>query len=184
MRRLACVAAVCAAVAFAGPARAQSLLPFSVEGRAGLAFPTGDFGRDLSTGYALGANVGFNVIPLVTLYGGYSYITFDLADDVPGSGEDTWDVSGFDAGARVNLPMIGFSPYLRGGVVYYDSELSGTDFGESNLGFQVGAGLDFPLGAVVSITPEVSYVQVDAGDVAGPDKTSFVRVDFGLRARL
>ena len=183
MRRLACVAAVCAAVAFAGPARAQSLLPFSVEGRAGLAFATGDLGEDLSTGYVLGANVGFNLMPLITLYGGYSYITFDLDDDVPGAGDATWNVSGFDAGARVNLPMIGFSPYVRGGVVYYESELSDLD-GESNLGFQVGAGLDFPLGAVVSITPEVSYTQVDAGDVAGPDKTSFVRVDFGLRARL
>ncbi len=41
--RFAFAAAAVAALAFAAPAQSQSLLPFAVEGRTGLAFPTGDF---------------------------------------------------------------------------------------------------------------------------------------------
>src|SRR3712207_8840653 len=53
------VAAALAAVAFAAPARAQTGLPIAIEGRAGLAFPTGDFGEALGTGYRLAANASF-----------------------------------------------------------------------------------------------------------------------------
>ncbi|HEX7242341.1 MAG TPA: outer membrane beta-barrel protein [Longimicrobiaceae bacterium] len=185
MRRLACVAAALAVMALAAPARAQSILPFAAEGRVGLAFPTGDFGEGLGLGYGLGANATFNLLPLIGVYGGYSYTSFDLDTDVRGD-EDAYNLQGFDAGLRVAVPTpgIALSPYLRGGVVWYKGELSGggaeTD---RNLGFQLGAGLDYSLGVLMSLTPEVSYVRLPAGDGGGPD-ANFFRADFGLRLRL
>jgi len=177
--RFAFAAAAVAALTFAAPAQSQSLLPFAVEGRTGLAFPTGDFGNALGTGYSVGANVSFNVLPAVAVYGGYSYTQFDFDDDL--GGDDSFNVKGLEAGARLRLPMVGLSPYLKGGVVYYNGGVSGGPDVDNELGFQVGAGLDYRLGPVVSFTPEVSYVSVPAE--RGPD-ASFVRADVGLRFQL
>lgn len=176
MRRLAYAAATLAAMLVAAPAAGQGMLPFMVEGRGGLAFPTGEFGDGLGLGYSLGANAIFNVTPMFGVYGGYTFITFDFDDDLFGDTDETFDVQGFDAGVLVNLPAAGLSPYLRGGVVFYEAGLA-----DRELGFQGGAGLNYPLGPVISITPEVSYVQIPAE--FGPNG-SFVKVDFGLRARL
>ena len=178
MRRKVFVAAALAAVAFAAPARAQSMLPFAVEGRVGLAVPTGEFGDDLGMGYGLAANVSFNVAPTLALYGGYSYTQFDYDDDIVGD-QDPLEVQGFEGGARLGLPMVGFSPYVKGGAVYFKSAGGGIDT-DNRLGFTVGGGLNYRLGPVVSFTPEVTYVTVpdDTGDA------NFVRADVGLRFHL
>lgn len=178
MRRKVFVAAALAAVAFAAPAHAQSMLPFAVEGRAGLAFPTGDFGEALGTGYGLAANVSFNVAPTLALYGGYSFTQFDFDDDLVDT-DETFDVKGFEGGARLGLPMVGFSPYVKGGAVYFKGGVDDND-SDSKLGFTVGAGLNYALGPVVSFTPEVTYVTIpdDGGDA------NFIRADVGLRFHL
>lgn len=180
MRRFACMAAALGGLAFATPAWSQSVLPFALEGRVGLAFPTGDFGEALGTGYGIGANVSFNVAPAIAVYGGYTHTQFDYDQDLIDT-DETFNVQGFDAGVRLSLPMTGLSPYLRGGIVYYKGGVSDGPDSDSELGFQGGVGLDYRLGPVISFTPEVSYVTVPAE--VGPD-ASFVRADVGLRARL
>ena len=179
MRKYAFVAAALAAVAFAAPARAQTGLPIAIEGRAGLAFPTGEFSDALGTGYGLAANASFAVAPTVAVYGGYSYTQFDYDRDILDT-DETFDVQGFEGGARLALPMTGFTPYLKGGVVYFKGGVDGVD-SDNELGFTVGAGLNYALGPVVAFTPEVTYVTVPAE--AGPD-ASFLRTDVGLRFRL
>jgi opacity protein-like surface antigen len=173
------LAAGLAAAVFAVPAQAQSMLPFSVEARTGLAFPTGDFGDALGMGYGLGANAIFNVTPNVGVYGGYSYTQFDFDSELIDT-DATYNLQGFDAGVRLGLPAAGFSPYVRGGVAYYKGSVSDGPDSDSELGFQGGVGLDYALGPVVSFTPEVSYVTIpgDGGDA------NFVRADVGLRFRL
>ncbi|HEX2189226.1 MAG TPA: outer membrane beta-barrel protein [Longimicrobiaceae bacterium] len=177
MKRFALVAAALAAAAVAAPAKAQS--PIAVEGRVGIAYPTGDFGEGLGLGYAIGANVSLNVTPQIAVYGGYTHTQFDFDDDLVDT-DETYNLQGFDAGARLSLPMAGLSPYLRGGVVYYKGGVSDGPDSDNQLGFQAGVGLNYTLGPTVSFTPEVSYVNVpdDAGDA------SFVRADVGLRFRL
>ncbi|MBV9773434.1 MAG: porin family protein [Gemmatimonadetes bacterium] len=189
MRRFACVAAALALLACGAPrAHAQGTSPFSVEGRVGLAFPTGDFGDGLGMGYELGANAMFNLLPSLGIYAGYTFITFDLDDDVFGdTGDTTFNLQGLDAGVKLSVPTTamgpGLTPYLRGGIVYYKGELSDTDFSsDSRLGFQVGAGLDYPLGRTVSITPEVNYVQIPEKNGSGD--ASFFKAGFGLRVHL
>lgn len=183
MRRFACVAAALAALFCVAPARAQSVLPFAVEGRAGLAFPTGDFGQGLGLGYGLGANASFSILPLIALYGGYSYTTFDISGVSRYNG-DTYNLQGFDAGVRVGIPtpMIPIDPYLRGGLVFYKANVTGGPSTGTNTGFQLGAGLNYGLGMLVTLTPEVSYVRI-GGDNGGSD-ASFFRADFGLRVHL
>jgi opacity protein-like surface antigen len=180
MRKYAFVAAALAAVAFAAPARAQTGLPIAIEGRAGLAFPTGDFGEALGTGYGLAANASFAVAPTIALYGGYSYTQFDYDSDVIDT-DRTFNVQGFEGGARLALPMTGFTPYIKGGVVYFKGGVSDGVDSDNELGFTGGIGLNYALGPVVAFTPEVTYVTVPAE--AGPD-ASFIRTDVGLRFRL
>ena len=91
------LAAVAAAVAT--PLSAQ--IPFSVEGRAGAAFPVGDFGEGLETGLSLSASAAVGVTPGFGIYGAYNHTTFN-AD---GGGGGLVD-SGFSAGATASLASI------------------------------------------------------------------------------
>lgn len=189
------LAAGIALLASAGNAQAQRALPIAVEVRGGAAFPTGDFGDGLNTGYTFGGNATLGVSPLLGVYAGYSYNSFgvDDAGDVLGE-ELRINDRGFDAGVRASVPTlaVSLSPWVRAGLVYHDIEVNGDggDFSsDSELGFEVGAGLEFPLGLLVSVTPGVSYTHysIDGGDgsVDGDNlDVNHVRADIGLRIRL
>ncbi|HEX7243325.1 MAG TPA: outer membrane beta-barrel protein [Longimicrobiaceae bacterium] len=177
--------AAAASVALASGAAAQSALPLSFEVRAGAAIPTGDFAEGLSTGYTVGANAMFNFTPMLGVYAGYTLNSFGFDDDTGLLDDDvSLNVRGFDAGLRATLASGGsFAPFVRGGIVSYKGELSSDDgsfSGDNEIGFEVGAGLDFPLGRQISVTPGVSFTSVDFDD----DKVNFFRADVGLRFRL
>ncbi|HEX8276101.1 MAG TPA: outer membrane beta-barrel protein [Longimicrobiaceae bacterium] len=173
-----------AAVASAGAARAQSVIPLAVEARASAAVPTGDFadfggGGGIGTGYGFGARAELKLNPLFSVYGGYSWTGYDYEDV-----EETLTQQGADAGIRLGLGrgLIPLGPYARGGIVYHKLE-DDTFEGESKLGYEVGGGLSFPLGLVISVTPEVTYTRIN--DALGADRDlSAVRFGVGLRAAL
>ena len=178
MKKLSVGLATLAGVALlAGPARAQipHITPFSFEARAGVALPQGDFNNAANPGFTVGGSVTYHAIPVIGIYGGYSYAQFD-AEGSSGEFKD----SGFDAGVRVGIPtpLIPIDPWIKGGVVVHNLEVSGTatsiDDGWST-GVEVGAGLGFGFGPL-SLTPGVSWVH--HGDV------SYVRGDVGVRIRL
>lgn len=186
-----------AAVTMAGGAQAQSgtmpASPLSLEVRAGAAVPTGDFGDIAETGYTVGGDVGFMFTPMFSAYVGGSYSSFAASDEfreliealTGGQVDDlSYNLYGGDAGVKASFPtMSGFSPFLKGGVVYYTAELGGggelgEDAEEDNdweLGFEVGGGLAFPLGPRVSVTPAVSYTTIE--------DLNFVRAQVGLNFR-
>lgn len=193
-----------AATALAAPAHAQlpNVTPFSFEVRGGLAFPTGDFAEDeedgtggLETGTTLGANATFHFMPMLGIYGGYTYNSFGV------DGEDDVDVidQGFNAGLRVAIPtpLIPIDPYVKAGLVYNQLELSATEGTTSisfesdrSLGFEVGAGVGITLGPKLSFTPQVTYTKYKAefedffeGGAFEQD-VEHIRVDVGLRLRL
>lgn len=171
--------AALAAATFAGTAHAQMRSPLSVEVRASAAIPTGDFantGGGIGTGYGIGADAHFALTPQFGVYAGYSYTGFDYDNF-----DDTLKETGIDAGVRASLGSgAAFTPYLRGGIVYHklNNQLGNSD---SRTGFEVGAGLDYPLGLVLSVTPEVSYTRINQD--AAPD-LSHVRLGVGLRFKL
>lgn len=192
-----------------GTAEAQSPIPLAVEVRGGIGFPTGDLGDDeqgaADLGYGFGATGMFTVTPMFGVYAGYSRFSFAAdTEELAGGAVDNVDVdynaSGFNAGVQASLPaMMGFAgaaPYLRGGVVYHKLEVDlgdtvlddvvDDDAGESDygLGFEVGGGLDIPLGPTVSVTPGVRYVtyQPDFNDEDETD-VNYVAADVGLKIR-
>ena len=170
-----------ATFALAGTASAQ--LPLAVEVRGGVAVPTGDFGDNADPAPTFGASVSFLAAPRVSIYGGYSQTQYDL--DAPAA--EATD-KGWEAGARVAFPGVGFSPFVKAGLLFHDFEVEVADIedeGEDEIGFEVGAGAAFPLGPRVSVTPGVTFRRYateffNQGDV---DITS-INLDVGLRIRL
>ncbi|HEV2147410.1 MAG TPA: outer membrane beta-barrel protein [Longimicrobiaceae bacterium] len=174
------MAAAVAAVGLAESARAQSLVPLAVEARASAAVPTGsfsDFEGGIGTGYGFGVNGSLKLNPLLGIYGGYSWTGYDLD-----ARDETLTQQGLDAGVRVGLGLLPMRPYARGGVVYHKLDDGHGHDNERKLGYEVGAGLSFPLGMVISVTPEVTYTRINDA-IEGQD-LSAVRVGIGLRAGL
>lgn len=193
---------VVAAAAFAVPAHAQlpRITPFAFEVRGGLVFPTGDFGQpseedvgEIESGITVGANATFHFMPMLGVYGGYTYNRFGV------EGLEELDVvdQGFNAGLRVAIPtpLIPIDPYVKAGLVYntVGFEFDGDDEGEEllesdrSLGFEVGAGLGIGLGQVLSFTPQVTYTSYEPkydGENDEGFKVQHIRVDVGLRMRL
>lgn len=189
--------AALAALGIAGSASAQSL-PLSLEIRGGLPFPTGelndvgeDIGDGLGPGYTLGGSVTLDVAPRVGIYGGYTYTHFQV-EDFEGIGVNT---DGFDAGVRLALPTAtGIGPWVKGGLVYHDAEVEYDDdvqvdpddveVSDSELGFEVGGGIELRLGQRLSLTPGVSYVRFSTDTAFGGRDISYLKGDVGLRLRL
>lgn len=183
------IAALAALVA--GSASAQLPVPVALEIRGGIPFPTGSFGEtrslggDLEAGYSLGANATVQFTRTLGIYGGYSYNSFG----VDGSDADVTD-QGIDAGLRAVFPTTtGLAPFLKGGLVYHQLERSGggVNFAaesDRELGFEVGGGIEIPLGRTISFTPGVSYIRYDTDAFLSDGEVSYVRADMGLRFRL
>ncbi|HEX2094792.1 MAG TPA: outer membrane beta-barrel protein [Longimicrobiaceae bacterium] len=173
--------ALLAGVVFAGTAEAQ--LPFTVEARAGVAVPTGEFGDAAENGLGYGASLSYLAAPRASVYAGYSQAEFN-ADDSDAEAMD----SGWEFGARIAFPGVGFSPFIRGGVLVHEYEVESGAVeveGDSELGFEVGAGAAFPLGPRVSVTPGVSYRRYSTEfPIVGEQEISYLNLDVGLRIRL
>lgn len=181
-----------AAAAVVGGADAASAqlptTPLSVEVRGGLALPQGDldefFGlADLGSGVTLGANAQFQVSNAIGVYAGYSFNQFSVEEFEDADVTD----QGFDAGVMLSLPFAAsLSPYVKGGIALHNLSVTeggeDEDFDGEELGFQVGAGLNFPLGNRLSVTPGVTFTQYGFED-AEVD-VSHLTVDVGLKFRI
>ena len=185
--------AVAAGVLAAASASAQSILPFSAEIRGGLGIKNGEFREadpDIVTasgGVGFGANVAFDFLPGVAVYGGYDRYSFNAT--VQGVDAEYID-QGFVAGARIAPPLgalLGFRPWVRGGVLFHDLELTEVnEKSERSTGFEVGGGIEIPLGLVLSFTPGVlfrSYSPTIEGAIED-GSVKYFDVSLGLKARL
>lgn len=153
-------------LAIAAPVGLHAQTPLSVEVQAGVVIPTGDFAEDFATtGFGLGINAAYRILPMLDLYAGYSWQRFGVDDEeFPDADIDVED-SGFALGARLNVPAVpGLSPWVRAGVILHELQVSGTDGGftasftsDRALGFEVGAGLAFPVAPRVSLTPGITF---------------------------
>ena len=185
--------ALLAASALAASGAEAQILPFSFELRGGMGFKTEEFRpSDVGTttasgGVGVGANVAVDFLPGVAVYGGYDRYSFNA--EVQGVDAEYID-QGFVAGAKVAPPigaLVGLRPWLRGGVLFHELELTEVDEKSGRTtGFEVGGGIDIPLGLVLSFTPGVIYRQYspDYGDDANDGKVSYFDVSLGLKARL
>jgi opacity protein-like surface antigen len=153
-------------LAIAAPVAVQAQSPFSVEVQAGVVVPTGDFADDFATtGFGFGVHAMYQLTPMIDLYAGYSWQRFGVDEDDFGDVDLDVDDSGFALGARLNLRgMPGFDPWIRGGVILHELKISGSEGGFSasftsdrSVGFEVAAGLAFPVAPRISIVPSVTF---------------------------
>ena len=169
-----------AALALAGTAAAQS--PISLEGRVGAAIPTGDFADDAKTAVTLGGSASLLVAPRVSVYAGYSDTRFGL------KGSDATGVdNGWEIGARVAFPGVGYSPWIRGGILAHDLKVKqgGVSVdGDSDLGFEAGLGVAYPIAPQVSLSPGISYRQYSSSLLGADVDVSYFTLDVGVRVRL
>ena len=144
----------------------------SVSIAGGLALPVGDLADDVQSGFngTIGLNFGAPLIPVGARIEG-SYNGFNFKNNIDGDVR----VMSLTANAIVGMGM----PYLIGGVGYYDARVKiGTlpDASDGGAGFNIGAGLSFPL---PSLSPfvEIRYHQM-LGD---NDDIKFVPITFGIK---
>lgn len=178
--------AVLAATALTGGGAEAQISRVSLEPRAGASFPIE--GEGLNTGYVVGADVIFQATPILGIYGGYNFNSYEVdganfGEDVPVDFDARVEVQGFAGGVRATFPAGRFSPYFKGGLLLQSlginissDEGSFSGSGDRELGFQIGGGVEVPVTPRFSVTPGVSYNKVE--DV------EYVRADVGLRIRL
>jgi hypothetical protein len=130
--------------------------------RGGAAFPSGPFGEDVKP--AAGFDIEAMVRPLhfLAVYAGYSNSEHAPARQWDWPYVDvTIGVSGFDAGARLMLPVRRFSPWVGGGIVYKEVWLDRGSFAEGDTshtrGWEVGGGVGYGLGRRIALTADVRY---------------------------
>lgn len=153
----------------AAPAAAQTS-PFSLEARTGATIPTGDLSdAGVESGLLFAVDVYYTFAPTFSLYGGWAYHGF--SNDV--------SVTGPRAGLKVLFPMAGdATPWVRGGATYNQLDgLGGTS--DSNLGVELGAGIDYALSPRLSITPAARYESFSP-DLDASGTVSFLTLDLGI----
>ena len=174
MRLMSRAVLVLAATLIAVPAYAQ--MSFSVS--AGAALPMGDMSDALEMGY--NASVGLGIKPPIAPLGiriegmfnswGYKSNTFGL---------DSWRTIAGTANVTLSSPAMPMG-YLIGGLGMYNSAVSVSAGPEpdasTDLGFNIGAGLNFPLtGFSTFLEARYHHVSMDGGSM------KFVPITFGLR---
>jgi hypothetical protein len=158
----AVLAATCIPAGLAAQQRA-----LSVDVRGGYGIPFGSFGDHVGNDFGFGGGVVLSLTPNIGIYGGWARDSFSCDAGVCDP-DSKLNVQGFEAGGKFILPgQNRILPWAKAGVVYHKVEFDGdvADFeSDSNLGFQAGVGLDFPLGEVLSVSPGVRVTLLDVGD--------------------
>lgn len=183
---LGVVSAVLALSASAAVVHAQNPMTFGIA--AGATFPTGDIADNGNTGFhgmvtlgAMPAMVPFGV----RIDGMYNSIgADDFSDGIDTFTGNSLQILGVTANGVFAMPgMMVTSPYLIGGVGYYNTKFKSDQFdadGESNFGLNIGIGAKFNLSGFGTFA-EVRYHNIfDKDDQTGAGNTSFIPLTFGI----
>ena len=103
MKHLSLLCAILLAVAIL-PGRADA--QFTIGARGKLLLPTGDFDREVTTGWGAAAVGDFTLIPLIKLRGEVGYNHFDGEDPDGDQVYEDRDIWNFGIGGRLQLPIV------------------------------------------------------------------------------
>ncbi len=151
------MAAVVAIAATTSNASAQlSSNPFQIGGAAGIAFPTGDLGDLVNTGYNVTLAVGYK--PMLTPIG----VRVEAAYNEFGgqAGVSNINIPAFTGNLVYGLPGVSFSPYIIGGAGLYTPNTGAGNGRENKFGFNVGGGIKIPLSSSFETFVEARYNRV------------------------
>jgi hypothetical protein len=173
VRSFAPALACAAALLCADPLPAQ--LALSLEARGEVALPAEAF-EGAEGGQAGEVSATWHAMLFAGIYGAYQSNRFAL-DEPGGHATD----EGFAAGVRITLPalLVPIDPWIRGGVVVHQLKTE-TRAADSGVGYEVGAGLGFPLARGITLTPGVLWTRYRDGDLL---RVRHLRADVGLRMR-
>lgn len=159
-------------------AAAQSL-GVSVEGRVDMAVPTGDFGENVGPAPMMSVSGTLWIFPTVGFYGSYGRAVIQVDD----SDTDFTD-EGFSTGLAVAFPEWAgtrLSPWLTAGVLFHHIDFDAGGDLDSDVGFEVMAGLAVPLVRRVQLTPAVGYRSYATdSDAAGFGQTDVTYLTAGV----
>lgn len=175
--------------AFASPTQAQlgaGTSPFYMETRGGLTLPTGELGEITKVGHTTSVGGAYRFNDVISGYLGASYNSFPGDEEAGGVDDPAFDADiglfGGYAGVQADFAAGTRAPFLRAGLVYYDTRIpGGSDSGRvplspgSDFGFQAGAGLTYADGPRLSYDPALIYTRVD--------EASWFALELGLRFR-
>jgi len=162
--------AVLGALLIAAPVSAQ--VGWSIGG--GVTLPQGDAGDGFNSGFhGMGAATFTLPASPIRVRADFGYNTMPHKDDALDYNMNIWTVSGDAQWSIVPGPL---SPYLIGGLTWGNLSLGGDEApdldSEGDLGFNLGAGLDFGLGPL-QFFAEARYFMLDG--------TEILPVTLGLR---
>ena len=206
MKYLVRIALAAGLVVSAAPLHAQL---FYVGLRGGAGVPTGVFKETdgaspedrllegAKTGFGYGLDAGINLGPL-GVYAGFDHIDFDCEENSC-TQEGKYKLQGVSAGLRMSVPLFPIvKPWVKAGVTFQELEAeygAASSFSgfktERTPGYEIGAGVDIPLGPFFSLTPQARYVGqkldykipgVTSGDEVSK-KANYYTFDLGLRLR-
>lgn len=151
---------------------AVTLAQVSLGVAGGLTMPTGDATNSVKSGYNLTVALGIKppVAPI-----GFRVDAMWNSLDAKATGADPLRVLGGTANLTVSGPMLPMG-YLIGGAGMYNFSSSGSSNSNTELGFNVGAGLNIPLtGFSTFLEARYHHVNAEQGSF------QFIPITFGLR---
>lgn len=137
---------------------AQAQLAFSVEVRGDFSFPTDDLDDGYEWGAGFTGDLYLDFHETFSAYAGYSWTQLPADEEQAAPIPEDASTSGFELGLKAKLPVAEqFGPWVRAGVLFHELDLGEGIETDRETGFQIGLGLDIPLGMVVSVTPALHY---------------------------
>ena len=146
--------------------------PFQIGGAAGIAFPTGDLGQAVNTGYNVTFMVGYK--PMLTPIG----VRLEAAYNEFGGqdGFEKLNIPAFTGNLVYTLPGVSFSPYIIGGAGLYTPNIGVNNDRENHFGFNIGGGIKIPLSSSFETFVEARYNKVSVDNL----NVSFIPVTVGI----
>ena len=179
--RAIALAALAAALVTAPAAVHAQQSPVRFGLAAGATFPTGDYGDAFEWGYHLGASItGKPMLSPVGIRGEVMWNSLNAKDDV----DAKLNVLAGIVNAEIGMSGVSARPYFIGGLGVYRVDIDsdaldavlGPSEAETKFGFNVGAGIDFPLAGFSAFTEARFHsIQTEGG------ATNIVPLTFGLR---
>jgi hypothetical protein len=144
-------------LALASEVRAQEdVSPLSFDIRGAYGVPFGEFENDVDNDFGYGVSATYTFTPAVGVYAGWARDSFGCAN-ILCADESQVHVSGLEVGAKfiIDSDMVA-TPWLKAGLIAHQAEFDGEVVNfetERAYGFQAAAGVDYPLGRVISLSP-------------------------------
>ncbi|WP_373070538.1 outer membrane beta-barrel protein [Gemmatimonas sp.] len=151
----------------------SSAVGFGVSG--GLSVPTGDLSDAVDAGYTIAGHIFLKPASMTSLRfrGDVSLDSYSYKGNTNGDFRSL----GFVGNALYDLSASGgVKPYVLGGLGGFNGKSSSSSDSDTNVGIQVGGGLNFQLSGFSTFL-EAKYVNVFSDD----NSTGYIPITFGIR---